>query len=74
MVEAEWAGSVEFSVNFRCRLVSVPDAEAAWEPALVSGLSVPDAPSRLAHCYCHAEGRGFESLHPLPQSHPNESR
>ena len=30
-------------------------------------MSVPDGSSRLAHCYCHAEGRGFESLHPLPE-------
>ena len=28
-------------------------------------MSVPDGSSRLAHCYCHAEGRRFEPVHPL---------
>jgi N-6 DNA Methylase len=31
-------------------------------------LSAQVTPCHFAHCPCHAEGRGFESLHPLSES------
>src|SRR5436189_6431961 len=45
-----------------CRFLS---PRPTYKPLNHARLSAPDGSCRLAPFPCHAEGRGFESLHPL---------
>jgi hypothetical protein len=56
---------VSLSVSLACRLVTARVTRAAAKTAQPCGVAAPVASGRLARLPCHAEGRGFESHHPL---------
>jgi hypothetical protein len=57
-----------FVASFRCRLLAAHVISTRRETVSLSQVSVRVVSRQLALPPCHAEGRGFESLHPLHES------